>query len=58
MLSFSLRMKLADTNAGFHTTQYTSIVTFGSELFMFLKTIRFLINFENFIARSLDIANM
>lgn len=52
--SFTLKMKLAGTNASFHTTQYISIITFGSELYIFLKTIMFLINFENFIARSLQ----
>lgn len=51
----SLRMMLASTDAGFHTTWYISIGIFGSELYMLLKTIMLLINFKSFIARALDV---
>lgn len=58
MPCFPLKMKLAGTNASFHTTQYISIVIFGSELYIFLKTVVFLVSFENFTARSSGTANV
>lgn len=58
MPCFSLKMKLAGTNASFRTTRCISIVIFGSELYIFLKTVMFLVSFEDFTARSSGTANV